>query len=64
MVLENIRRICAEKDISIAEACRRAEISRDTVMDWDKHSPSIDKVLKMAEVLDVYVDELLRKEAT
>ena len=63
MVLDNVRRICAELGISIAEACRRAGISRDTVMDWTgDHKPTGVNLIKMAKALNVDPEELLKEE--
>lgn len=59
MVLDKVREICAEQGISVAEACRRAEISRDTVMDWKDHNPTATNLLKMAAALNVSPTVLL-----
>ena len=62
MVLDNVRRICAELGISIAEACRRSGVPRDTVMDWtDDHKPNGTNLIKMAKALGVDPEELLKE---
>lgn len=63
MVLNNIRKRCSELGISVSEACRRAEVSRDTVNDWtENRKPSADNLLKMAKALEIDPEELLREE--
>ena len=63
MVLTNIRERCKELGISISEACRRADVPRDTVNDWiDGRKPSATNLLKMANALGMKPEELLKDE--
>lgn len=60
MLLKNIRRLCSEKQVSIAKLEREAGIGNGTIGRWDVSSPSIDNVQKVAEYFGVTVDELIR----
>lgn len=59
-MLENIKKIAESKGMSLRSIeliCGFRNIYR-----WDEHTPSVDKVQRVAEVLGVTVDELLREE--
>lgn len=59
MLLENIRRLCSKKPISIAKLERETGISNGTISRWDTSSPTIDNVRKVADFFGVSVDDLL-----
>ena len=58
MLLENIIRICKEKNISIAKLERETGISNGTIGRWGVSSPSFDNVLKVAKYLGTTLDAL------
>lgn len=65
MILENIRRLCSQKPVSIAKLERETGIGNGTINRWDRVSPSIDNVQKVADYFGVSVDALIsgiRKE--
>ena len=64
MLLENIRRLCSKKPVSIAKLERETGISNGTISKWGTSSPSIDNVQKVAEYFGVTVDQLLTKPQT
>lgn len=59
-MLENIKRLCAERGISLSELERLSGLSRNTVGKWDENRPSVDKAKAVADCLGVPLDELLR----
>ena len=59
MILENIRRLCSKKPVSIAKLERETGIGNGTINRWDKVSPSIDNVRKVADYFGVSVDALI-----
>lgn len=63
MLLENIRRLCSKKLVSIAKLERETGISNGTIGRWDTSSPTIENVQKVAEYFGVTVDELLAPAA-
>ena len=59
MLLENIRRLCSKKPVSIAKLERATGIGNGTIRRWDKSSPSIENVQKVADYFGVTVNDLL-----
>lgn len=65
-MVENIKRICAERGMTIQQLEERANVAAGTVGRWGKDgkfTPAVDKVKRVANALGVTVDELLREEA-
>lgn len=58
-VLDRIRKIVNEKDMSISELERLSDISRGTVGKWNKVVPSADKLQRVAQTLGTSMDYLL-----
>lgn len=59
MLLHNIKRLCAEQGITIAELERRAGLTPTTMAKWVTDMPSVDKVARVAKALGVTIEELL-----
>lgn len=59
MLLKNITRLCKEKGVSIARLERESGIGNGTIGRWDRASPTLENVLKVAEYLGTTVDALL-----
>lgn len=47
------------RGMTVAQVEKAADIGHQTIRRWDTHSPSIDKVFRVAKVLDCTVDELI-----
>lgn len=58
-MLENIQRLCKAKGIAISQLERDLDFGRGSIYKWDKSSPSIDKIQKVAEYFKVSVDVVL-----
>ena len=58
-MLENIQKLCDERDVTIAQLERDLNFGRGSIYKWNKNSPSIDKVQKVAEYFGVSTDFLL-----
>lgn len=56
---EKIQLLCNENKISIAELERRAGLVRGVIGHWKDKSPSVDRLAKVASVLDVTIDYLV-----
>ena len=56
---ENVRRIAKEKGIGIMKMESDLGFSEHYISKWDKYTPSIDKVVAVADYLGVSVDELV-----
>ena len=61
-MLGKIMSKCKERGITLAELERKAGLTNRTIYRWDENKPSIDKVLSVANALEVTVDELLKEE--
>ena len=59
-LIGNIRRLCREKDITIANLEKMAGISENSIFRWNRNLPSIEKVKSVADALETTVDELLK----
>ena len=60
---KRIRAAAAARGLTVAETERRAGVSNGTVSKTRTSSPSIDKVVKLADALRISLDELCgRKE--
>lgn len=60
MILENIERLCRERKISIAALEREAGIGNGVIRRWGELNPRVDLLKRVADRLEVSVDELLR----
>lgn len=65
MIQDNIRRLCQEHEITIAELERKCGISNGVIAKWDKDtkSPKIYAVAAVANYFGVTVDYLLQDHA-
>lgn len=62
-VVQAIRRLCAEKGISISALENEVGIGHGLVRKWDEVRPRVDSLKKVADYFGCTVDELLREEA-
>lgn len=62
MILENIRRLCAEKGLSISALEKQSGLKPATICKWAASFPRVDTLKKVADALGVTIDDLLRKE--
>lgn len=58
-MVQNIQRICKERDTTIATLESALSFPRGSIYKWDAHRPSIDKVKAVAEYLNVKIEDLL-----
>ncbi|PEH48935.1 helix-turn-helix domain-containing protein [Enterococcus faecium] len=58
-VLNRIKELAKEKNISLAELERRTGLSSGSITKWNKSAPSADKLAKIADYLGVTTDYLL-----
>lgn len=62
-MVDVIKKLCQQKKISLAKLERSCDIGSNTIHRWDDVSPSIDKVVRVANFFDVSVDYLLCRNA-
>lgn len=59
MLYERIKELCRQKGVSIAQMEREIGFPRSSISKIDKHTPSMDKIQKIADYFDVSVDSLV-----
>ena len=59
MILKNIRRLCAEKGITIQRLEQITGLKNGCVSKWAVSDPKVTNLKKVADVLGVTVDDLL-----
>lgn len=65
LIYENIKRLCAKKNITICSLEKMCGIANGTIGKWANNnvaSPRIDTVAKIANFFGVSVDSLLKPE--
>lgn len=60
MIYQNIKKIADEKGLSIRQIEQNADITLSSIYHWDRITPSVDKVAKVAKYLGVTIEELLQ----
>lgn len=56
-----VKKLSAQKKIPLYVLEERAEIARGSISKWDDIVPSIEKVSRVARILEVSVDDLLKE---
>lgn len=60
MIYENIKRIADEKNLTIRAIEREAGLGNKVIAGWKESSPSVNNLSKVANVLGVSIEELLK----
>lgn len=61
-LLDRITKLCNENDITIAELERQLDFSNSSMRRWNQSTPSLDKVVKVADYFNVTVDSLIGRD--
>lgn len=61
-IVEKIKARASEKGFSIRKLEIAAGVSNGAIVRWNEKTPSIDKVFRVAKVLDCKVDDLVKDE--
>ena len=56
---DKIYQLCKERDMTVRELEREADLKERTIQHWDKSEPSAYKLQRVADVLKVPIEELL-----
>ena len=62
MLLEKIKKLCEQTDISITKLEKELGLSQNSMNKWKDHSPKADNIVKVADYFNVSVDYLLGRE--
>ena len=62
MIFDNVKRLASEQKLTIKEVERRAGLENGTISKWTgKTSPRLENAMKVAEVLGVDVNDLVKE---
>ena len=61
MILKKIDELAKQHDMSITALEKKLSFGNGTIRSWDKCSPSIEKLKKVADYFDVTVDYFLEE---
>ena len=59
MLLENVKKLCESKGITVAQLERDICLSNGSIRKWDESIPSVDKLAKVADHFNVSTDYLI-----
>lgn len=59
MIFENIENLCFARNISITKLERELDFGVNTIRKWDKCSPTVKNLQKVAKYFGVTIDYLL-----
>lgn len=60
MILDNIRKLCASKGISLSALEKELGFGNSTISKWAECSPTAEKLILVADYFGCTVDEILR----
>lgn len=56
---DNIKELCKINGITVSQLEQTLGISRNSIYQWSKGNPSIDKIIKIADYFNISIDNLL-----
>ena len=62
MLVDNIRKLCKERKISVTELEKAVGIGNGLVGKWSENSPRVDRLKAVADYFGVTIDELLKED--
>lgn len=63
MILKNIRALCIERGISICCLEKQLGFGNATIRGWDKSSPSVEKLKRVADFFGVSMESLISSDS-
>lgn len=61
-LLDRIKKLCNDRGITVLKLENDLEFGENTVYQWKKRTPSVERVQKVADYFDVSTDYLLGRE--
>lgn len=61
MIYDTIKTLCEERGLSIRQLELKAGIGNGVIAGWKASSPRVDKLQRVADALEVPVEQLLKK---
>ena len=62
MILDRIKQLCKQRGISIARLEQEVCLGNATIRGWEKSSPRVESLKKVADYFGVTVDSLLSEQ--
>lgn len=62
LLAKKIKLLCAERNLSFADLEQACGLGSRTIYKWDKSSPSVDKIQRVASFFGVSIDSLLSEQ--
>jgi transcriptional regulator with XRE-family HTH domain len=62
VLLKNIRKLCKDRQTTVAQIEREIGLSNGTISKWASSSPTVNNLKAVADYLGVSMDELLAEE--
>ena len=61
-LIDNVLKTCSDKNLTVSELEKQAGLAENSIYRWRDHVPAVNRVQRVAEVLGVTVDELIRRK--
>lgn len=61
MIVENIRCLCRERGTSVCELEKVAGLGNGTIGRWNRSSPRVDSLQRVADYFGISISDLLRE---
>ncbi len=62
MIYTTIKKLAAERGMTIGRLCVESGVKRAAMQEWDSHVPAADKLASVAKCLGVTVEALIEGE--
>lgn len=62
MIFNNIKKLCAQRNISISQLEKEAGLGNGTISGWKESMPRIDSLQAVAKVLGTSIDKLVKEQ--
>ncbi len=60
MIVTNIKKLCKRHKITISQLEKSTSIANGAIAKWEKSSPKVSNIKKVADYFGVTVDELIK----
>ena len=62
MILQNVKRVCLEKGITLNKVESECGLSHGSIRKWGSHPPTITRAKVVCDYLGIKVDDLFKTE--
>ena len=61
-LVDNVKKQCRKKQIPVRKLEQEAQLPANSIYKWNEHVPAVDRVKRVADVLGIRIEELLKRE--